>query len=187
MIDRKELYEPNSINVEQRFSPLIQLNVTWQSALRTQISFDRSKTSSLALSSRTVTERTSQGLSTSINYTFKNVTIPLFPKIKNNITLTVNGGYADDTESKYTLSSDIDEVLSDVDFVPDVSQYDYTDPFVTGQNRINGSVVIGYRFSQTVTSNFEYTYTKVNPKSSAYFPRTNHEIRFNFKISIQSR
>ncbi|WP_428234743.1 cell surface protein SprA [Gracilimonas sp.] len=187
VIDRKELYEPNSINVEQRFSPLIQLNVTWESDLRTQVSFDQSKTSSLALSSRTVTERTSKGLSTSINYTFKNLTIPFFPKIKNNVTLTINGGFADDTESKYTLSSDIDEVLSDVNFVPDVSQYDYTDPFVTGQQRINGSVVIGYRFSQTVTSNFEYTYTKVNPKSSAYFPRTNHEIRFNFKISIQSR
>ena len=187
VIDQRDLYEPNSINVEQRFSPLLQLNITWQSDLRTQFSFDRSKTTSLALSSRTVTERTSQGLTSSVNYTFKNVTIPFLPKIKNNITVSLNGGFADDTERKFYLNQDVDEVLSDPNFVPEVNQYDFTDPFVTGQNRINGSLVIGYRFSQTVTSNFEYTFTKVTPKSSAFPPRTNHEIRFNFKISIQSR
>ena len=187
VIDQKDLYEPNSINVERRFSPLIQLNVTWESDLRTQISFDQSKTSSLALSSRTVTERESKGLSTTINYTFKNVTIPIFPKIKNNITVAINGGFANDTEKKFYLSSDVDDVLSDDDLILEVNQYDFTDPFLEGQNRINGSLVIGYRFSQTVTSNFEYTLTKVTPKSSAFPPRTNHEIRFNFKIAIQSR
>ncbi|HBX67313.1 MAG TPA: hypothetical protein DEG32_14565, partial [Balneolaceae bacterium] len=97
------------------------------------------------------------------------------------------GGFADDTEKKFYLNQDVDEVLSDTDLIPEVNQYDFTDPFVTGQNRINGSLVFGYRFSQTVTSNFEYTLTKVTPKSSAFPPRTNHEIRFNFKIAIQSR
>jgi len=187
VIDRKELYEPNSINVERRFSPLIQLNVTWESDLRTQVSFDKSNTTSLALSSRTVTERGSKGLSATVNYTFKNVRIPIFPKIKNNITVAINGGFADDTEKKFYLNQDVDEVLSDTELITEVNQYDFTDPFVTGQNRINGSLVFGYRFSQTVTSNFEYTLTKVTPKSSAFPPRTNHEIRFNFKIAIQSR
>ncbi len=187
VIDNKELYEPTSINVEQRFSPLVQLNVTWQSELRTQLGFDRSRTTSLALSSRTITERTSQGLKASINYTFKKVTIPFLPNIKNNIDLSINGSYADDTEKKFYLNQDIDEVLSDPDLIEEPSQYDFTEPFVTGQNRINASLVIGYRFSQTVTSNFEYTFTKVEPKSSAFPPRTNHDIRFNFRIAIQSR
>ncbi|MEX2477249.1 MAG: cell surface protein SprA [Gracilimonas sp.] len=187
VIDVKGEYEPTSINVEQRFSPLMQLNITWESDLRTQIGYDRSKTNSLALSSRTVTERLSKGLTASINYTFRGITLPFFPRIKNNIDVTINGGYADDTEQKFYLNQDIEQALSVVDPVTDVSQYDFTDPFITGQNRINASVVFGYRFSQTVTSNFEYTFTKVEPKSSAFPPRTNHDIRFNFRIAIQSR
>lgn len=187
VIDVKRDFEPTSINVEQRFSPLIQLNVTWLSNLRTQISFDRSKTNSLALSSRTVTERLSQGLTTSINYTFRGITIPFLPRIQNNIDVTINGGFADDKEQKFYLNQDIEQALSVIDPDPNVDQYDFTDPFITGQNRINASLVLGYRFSQTVTSNFEYTFTKVEPKSSAFPPRTNHDIRFNFRIAIQSR
>ncbi|MAO64442.1 MAG: cell surface protein SprA [Balneola sp.] len=187
LIDNKDLYEPASINVEQRFSPLVQLNVTWESNLRTQISMDRSRTTSLALSSSTVTERTSQGLNTTINYTFRNLTIPFFPKIKNNVDLSISGGVADDTEEKFYLNQDIDEALSSENLIFQADQYDYNEPFVTGQTRINGSLNIGYRFSQTVTSNFEYTFTNVSPKSSAFPPRTNHEIRFNFRIAIQSR
>lgn len=188
IIDYKDEFEPASINVERRFSPLIQLNVTWASALRTQIGIDRSKTSSLALSSRTVMERTSQGIKASINYTFRKVRIPFFPKITNNIDLTLNAGIADDTEEKFYLNQDIENVLRmGPELIPDPDQYDFTDPFTTGQKRISGSIVLGYRFSQTVTSNFEYTFSKVNPKSSAYPPRTNHDIRFNFRIAIQSR
>ncbi|MDR9416021.1 MAG: cell surface protein SprA [Gracilimonas sp.] len=185
-IDDKDLYEPSSINVEQRFSPLVQLNITWQSNLRTQISTDRSKTTSLALSSKTVTERTSQGVNATINYTFRNLTIPFFPEIKNNVDLSISGGIADDSEKKFNLNTDLDEALTG-DVIPDVNQYDFTEPFETGQTRINASLNLGYRFSQTVTSNFEYTFTNVSPKSSAFYPRTNHEIRFNFRIAIQSR
>lgn len=190
VIDVKDRIEPASINVEQRFSPLLQLNITWESNLRTQISYEKSNTNSLALSSRTVTERESKGLTTSINYTFRGITLPFFPRIQNNIDVTINGSLADDTERKFYLSQDIGEALSgdgSGEFVRDVKQYEITDPFVTGQTRINASLVLGYRFSQTVSSNFEYTFTKVEPKSSAFPPRTNHDIRFSFRIAIQSR
>ncbi len=124
-----------------------------------------------------------------INYTFRNVTIPFFPKIKNNIDVTINGGIADDLEEKFYLSQDINNVLSTPpsELITDVNQYDYDRPDIDGQYRLNASVVIGYRFSQTVYSNFEYTYRKIEPKTSGIPPSTNHDIRFNFRIAIQSR
>lgn len=188
IIDFKDRFEPNSINVEQRFAPLIQLNITWASALRTQIGIDRSKVSGLALSSRTVSEKTTQGVKMSVNYSFRNVRIPFFPKIKNNIDLTLNGGIADDTDLKYYLNKDIETILSSgTDLIPDANQYDFNSPILTGQKRLTGSIVLGYRFSQTVTSNFEYTFSHIEPKSSGYMKRTNHDIRFNFRIAILSR
>lgn len=187
VIDDKGQYEPSSVNVDQRFSPLLQLNITWESDLRTQIGVEKSKTSSLALSSRTVSERNSKGMNVSVNYTFRNVTIPFFPKIKNNIDVTINGGLADDLEEKFYLSQDINKVLNSTDLITEVNQYDYDTPDINGQYRLNASLVLGYRFSQTVTSNFEYTFRKIEPKTSGIPPSTNHDIRFNFRIAIQSR
>lgn len=189
LYDNKGQYEPTSVNVDQRFDPLIQLNVTWESDLRTQISYKQTRTSSLALSSRTVSERTSKGLNMAINYTFRNITIPFLPKIKNNIDVTINGGIADDLEEKFYLSQDINNVLSTPpsELITEVSQYDYDQPDINGQYRMNASIVLGYRFSQTVTSNFEYTFRKIEPKTSGIPPTSNHDIRFNFRIAIQSR
>lgn len=193
VIEFKEDYEPSSINVEQRFSPLAQINITWKSGLRTQIGYEKSRLSSLALSSRTVTERTSQGFKGSVNYTFQNITLPFLSRLTNNIDLTLTGSLADDSDKKYTLNSHIDGVLSEnapSELITDVNAYNYEDygkPNDVGQKRINATLTLGYRLSQTVTSNFEYTFTNVEPKSSGYPPRTNHEIRFNFRINIRSR
>ena len=69
----------------------------------------------------------------------------------------------------------------------DVDAYDFDPQNETGQKRYNGSLVIGYRISSTINSNFEYTYNRVIPKGSSIPPRTNQEIRFNIRIAIQSR
>ena len=55
----------------------------------------------------------------------------------------------------------------------------------TGQRRINGSFTLGYKISSTVSSNFEYTYSRI--ESNNIPTRTNHDIRFNFRIAIRSR
>ncbi|WP_246075093.1 cell surface protein SprA [Gracilimonas mengyeensis] len=187
--DYKDRYEPSTINVERNFSPLLQLNITWQSSLRTQIGFDRSKITSLAMSSKKVTESTTQGINVSINYAFKNLKIPFFPEIRNNIDVTLTGGLADDKDETFDLSRDLSDALSgDPDnIITDPNQYEINKPQITGQKRLNASLVLGYRFSQTVSSNFEYKYTQIDPRSSGYFARRNHEIRFNFRIAIQSR
>lgn len=145
------------------------------------------------MSSRTVTERISKGFKGSINYTFQNITLPFLSKLTNNVAVTITGSLADDSDKKYTLSNHIEGVLSESvpgELITDVDAYNYEDygsPDDYGQKRINATLTLGYRLSETVTSNFEYTYTNVEPKSSGYPPRTNHEIRFNFRINIRSR
>lgn len=83
--DVRELYEPSAIRAEQRFSPLLDLNITWNSNVKTQFGYDRSTITSFAVNSKRVTEQLDQGFDFSMNYTFKNVRIKLFPNIKNNI------------------------------------------------------------------------------------------------------
>ncbi|MGF1670931.1 MAG: cell surface protein SprA [Balneolaceae bacterium] len=188
VLDVRSEIEPNSINIEQSFSPLIQLNITWDNNIRTQIGYESSKLTSLALSNSQVTERTSNGLRFQFAYTIRNFRMPLFRRSSNNLDITLSGNLIDDTEQRFLLDADIDRALSqDFDFIPeDLDQFGFNPRPPTGQSRFNGSLSLGYRFSSTVQSNFEYSFTKVNPKSSRTFERTTHDVRFNIRINIRS-
>lgn len=179
-------FEPTTINIEKTFAPLIGLNVTWDSNLRTNFQFDHSKLTSLALSNATVIERLSRGLKLTVIYTIRDFKIPLFPRINNAVDFTLNSSYIEDTETKYVLGSDLDDALSQSPDSQDPDDFDFDPGITLGQVRINGSAIIGYQFSQTIKANFEYVYNRLIPKSTAVFPRTEHDLRFNIIVSIRS-
>ena len=178
-------YEPTTINIEKTFAPLVGLNITWQSDLRTNFQFDYSKLTSLSLSNATVIERLSRGLRFTLIYTIRDFKIPFFPRITNAVDFTLNTSYIEDTETKYVLGSDLDGALENPD-AGTADELDFSPNFRGGQARINGSAIIGYQFSQVIKANFEYTYNRLIPKSTAVFARTDHDIRFNIVVSIRS-
>jgi len=186
--DERDRFEPASVTVDQRFSPLIQLNITWKSALKTDFGLESSKLTTFSLSSKTISERKSRGFKLNLNYTFRKVRIPLFPGIKNNIDLSLSGNYSDDTDRSFILENDLINAFNKFsENGTDVNAYDFNPQNETGQQRYNASLVIGYRISSSINSNFEYTYNRVIPKGSTIPPRTNQEIRFNIRIAIRSR
>ena len=186
--NRRPEYEPKTINVEKRFSPLIGLNITWQSNLRTNIQYEYSTVTSLALSNSTIIERMSKGVKMTFNYTVRGFKLPFFPRIDNAVDFTLNGSYIEDVEKKFQLDSDLDQALTagpdQID--KDAGSAEYSSTITGGQARINGSAVVGYQFSQTVQANFEYNYSKLVPKTSGVYGRTDHDIRFNIVVSIRS-
>lgn len=186
--NRRPEYEPNSINIEKKFSPLLGLNITWQSNLRTDIQYEYSKVTSLALSNSTVIERLSKGLKMTFAYTIRNFKIPFFPRLDNAVDITLNGNYIEDVEEKFQLDSDLGEALSAPpdQLNRDPDDADYSGTITGGQARINGSAVVGYQFSQTIQANFEYNYSRLVPKTSGIYGRTDHDIRFNIVVSIRS-
>lgn len=188
LINNRPEHEPTSINLEKKFSPLVGLNLTWESNIRTQLEYEYSKMTSLALSNSTVTDQLSRGLKFSFSYTIRGFKLPFFKKIKNAVDFTVNSSYIEDTEHKYVLSSDLENALtqgpSQID--KNVNKYDFTPRPPTGQSRVKASAIIGYQFSQTIKANFEYSFNKLIPKSSGVFARTDHDIKFNIIVSIRS-
>jgi cell surface protein SprA len=186
--DERPEFEPTSINIEKRFSPLAQLNITWGNNLRTQIGYEYSKLTSLALSNINVTERTSKGLTMSMTYTIRNFRVPFFRQLSNNLDITLNGNYIEDSEQRFLLDADIDRALSDSHDVieKDPSIYSISPRPPSGQTRINMSTILGYRFSNTLQANFEYAFSRILPKSTRSFERTTHDIRFNIRINIRS-
>src|SRR5699024_9480205 len=99
-------------------------------------------------------------------YTLHNFKIPFFPRINNAIDLTINASYNQDIEQKYVLSSDLDNALQGFGGLADVSDINFTSSFTSGQDRIRGSAILGYHFSQAVKATFEYNYLHLIPKST---------------------
>jgi len=188
VIDNRPEFEPTSITIEKNFDPLVGVNITWLSNLRTSVQYNWSQISSLALSNTIVTERLSKGVKFSINYTIRDFKIPLFPRIRNAVDFTINGSIIEDLEKKFVLNSDLSNALQgDSDtIVKDPDLYSFSESFRGGQTRFNGSAVVGYQFSQMIKANLEYSYRRLIPKSSGVFERTDHNILFNIVVSIRS-
>ncbi|MFU8811887.1 MAG: cell surface protein SprA [Balneolaceae bacterium] len=186
--DVRPEFEPNTLNIEQRFSPLVQLNVTWENNLRTQIGYESSQVTSLSLSNVQVTERTSNGFTFSIAYTIRNFNMPFVGRLNNNLDISISGNIIDDREERFLLDGDLSNALSTDagQIVRDPSLFNINEPRVSGQSRLNTSFVVGYRFSSTVQANFDYTYSQIDPKSTRTFRRSTHDIRFNIRINIRS-
>lgn len=184
--NRRPAYEPTTINIEKTFAPLIGLNITWRSDLRTNFQFDYSKLTSLSLSNATVIERLSRGVRFTLIYTLRDFKIPFFPRITNAVDLTINTSYIEDTETKYVLGYDLDEALEVSPLEENEEVLGLSPNFTGGQARINGSAIIGYQFSQVLQANFEYTFNRLIPRSTAVFARTDHDFLFNVVVSIRS-
>lgn len=186
--DMRPEFEPSTVNIEKRFSPLIQLNITWNNGLRSQLGYETSNITSLSLANSQVIERVSKGLRASLAYTIRNFRIPFVQRTASNVDLTFNGSLIEDTEQRFLLDANLDAALQEsagtIDRDPDA--YSFTPGAVNGQSRINASAVVGYRFSNTIQANFEYAFSQILPKSTRTFKRSTHDIRFSIRINIRS-
>nr|WP_255727742.1 cell surface protein SprA [Rhodohalobacter sulfatireducens] len=186
--DERPEFEPTTVNIEKRFSPLVQLNITWDNGLRSQLGYETSNITSLSLANSQVIERISKGLRVSLAYTIRNFRIPFIRRTASNVDLTFNGSLIEDTEQRFLLDANLDAALQESAGIIDrnPNKYSFTPGAVNGQSRINASAVVGYRFSNTVQANFEYAFSQILPKSTRTFKRTTHDIRFSIRINIRS-
>ena len=99
--------------------------------------------------------------------------------------MSLRGSYKNDTELSYKLDSDIGTALANENGpITNINDIELSSR-ETGQQRINGSLSLGYKISSSISSNFEYTYSRI--ESNNIPTRTNHDIRFNVRIAISSR
>jgi hypothetical protein len=141
------------------------------------------------LSNTQVTERESKGLRLTLAYTLRNFKLPFIRRTTNNVDITLNGSFIEDTDTRLRLDADIDRALqsgNSDNINRNPSSYSFTPGRTGGQSRINTSAIIGYRFSSTVQANVEYAFSNIIPKSSGTFRRTTHDIRFNIRINLRS-
>lgn len=121
-----------------------------------------------------------------LNYAIRGFKLPFLTRFNNNINLSANASYTEDVDRRFELGNDIAQSLSESGgvFDPQQALTQIIKIPETGQARITGAASLGYSFSSRLTASAEYAYTKIIPRSTNTFERTNHDIRVNIRVSI---
>lgn len=189
IFDERAEYQPNSINVEQSFNPLVGMQLTWRSGLSTDLQYASAKLTSFSLSNTNVVEKNTNSLRLTLRYSKRGFTLPFFKRLQNTLDLNLSMSYSADETLTYRLNQDIEDALVASGGQPELRRanlYSPNDPNERGDVRIEITPLIGYQFSQSVKANFEYRYSQLIPKSTGVYPRTTQDIRFNVIVSIRS-
>ncbi|TNE72929.1 cell surface protein SprA [bacterium] len=186
---KAQSYEPTTVNIDQKFIPMVALNLTWKNNVSTRLQYDYSKIVSFSTSSSTMNESSSQGFKFTGSWSKRGFRLPFFRKLRNTLDLSLSAGYYDDTKQRRILLDYFVYGLENGINSTNAGDYEYVDNSegtITGDSRINFSSIIGYQFSSMVKANFEYTYNHTIPKSTQSFERVTQNIKFNIIVSIRS-
>ena len=164
------VYDLNMITISEQFSPLINIDMTWQNSLITKFAIRQTRNISMSYANNQITEMSSNELIIGTGYRFKQV--PLKLKL---------GG------SNKTFKSDINIKL---DFsirknktvlrklIEDINQISQ------GQSIMSINFSVDYQFSRSLTFRAFYDQVVNNPFVSSQFPSSNINAGISLRFSL---
>ena len=175
-------FEPQSVQIQEQFQPLVGVDVTWPFGLQTSLEWNRRITT--ALRGTNVVERTTGEVSGRLSYSKRGLTIPFFQRIENRIQFSLTLTRSVNNDREFLLNEALRQARANPDaFGPDQAlQGDNVNP-VSETSRLTLTPKITYSVSNRVTADFRLEYEKFNGdnRQPSY---TNVNGGFNVSVSI---
>jgi len=175
-------FEPQSVQVQERFQPLIGVDVTWPFGLQTSAEWNRRTTT--ALRGTNIVERKTGELSGRISYSKRGMTLPFFAQIDNRVQISVTVTRSVNDEREYLLSEALQQAQQNPNsFDPSqATEGDNVSP-LSQTTLLKVVPEISYSVSNRVTARFLLEYEKFDGdnRRPSY---TNVNGSFNLSVSI---
>jgi cell surface protein SprA len=175
-------FEPQSVQIQERFQPLIGVDVTWPFGLQTSVEWNRRTTT--ALRGTNVVERKTGEVSGRISYSKRGMTIPFFAQIDNRVQVSMTLTRTVNDEREYLLSEALQQAQANPNsFSPSQAlKGDNVSP-LSQTSLLKVVPEISYSVSNRVTAQFQLEYEKFNGdnRRPSY---TNVNGSFNLSVSI---
>ncbi|MFB6247215.1 MAG: cell surface protein SprA [Salinibacter sp.] len=175
-------FEPQSVQIQEQFQPLIGVDITWPFGLQTSLEWNRRVTT--ALRGTNVVERQTGELSGRLSYSKRGLTIPFFQRIENRIQFSLTLTRTVNNDREFLLNEALRQARANPDsFRPDQAlQGDNVNP-VSETSRLTLTPKISYSVSNRVTADFRLEYERFNGDNRQ--PSfTNINGGFNVSVSI---
>lgn len=175
-------FEPQSVQIQERFQPVIGVDVTWPFGLQT--SFEWNQRTTTALRGTNVVERETEELSGRLSYSTRGLTIPFFTRVDNRLQFSLTFTRAINDEREFLVGKALQQAQDDPDsFDPSRAQEGDNLNLLTQTTRLTFTPKISYSVSNNVTANLQVEYEKFDGdnKQPSF---TNVNGRFNLSVSI---
>ncbi|MDX1438359.1 MAG: cell surface protein SprA [Rubricoccaceae bacterium] len=171
--------EPGTALVNQRFQPLIGVNVTWKGGLQTDFGWSQSNTYALSTATASLTEGSTDELSLRLTYSKRGLRLPFFGRrqLNNNLRFTLTLSRSDSRDFSRFLRNDLEDLLSGSDL---------TEPQVVGSTRFTAEPRLSYALSNQVNMDVFVRYETVESEGSQIPSTSLINGGFNFRVSFSN-
>jgi cell surface protein SprA len=166
--------EPNSVNVTERFQPLVGLTVGWKGGLQTTVTYNRSALLQLQPTQTQVTEKGTEDVRVDVSWTKQGLRLLGLRRLNNNFRFTLTGVVSDEASTTRPFRDDVIAFLT-----PDVEA---PVPAVRSQQRLQLSPRISYTISNQVTADVFVRYERLLTEGTSAFPSRSFDGGVNLRI-----
>ncbi|WP_228350288.1 cell surface protein SprA [Rhodocaloribacter litoris] len=183
------LTEAGTIRINERFQPLIGLDISWKGRIQTNIAFNTSNAFSLSTSNFEVSQNETRELSVTASFQKTGLKIPLLggKRLNNRISFSLTVSRSQTSNQRFLLRRAlIDAATRGSEFVLEDALKDPNVSLITDHTRLVISPQISYQFSNRVSANFTLRYEQFDSKDSRQPSATNIQGNFNIRVNIQN-
>jgi len=181
-------YEVSAVRINERYQPLIGLDITWKNRLQTNLSWSKSRSYSLSTNNEINASVTGE-LTLNLNYQVQGLRIPFLPiqRLNNRVGMSLSVSRATTDERRYSLFRALQAAANDPEaFNPkDALSPDYA-PRLTSWTRTTIAPQISYQFSNRVSAAFQLRYERFESADSRIPSSTTMQGGFNVRVSISN-
>lgn len=165
-------YNYQTVTIRESFSPLLNIDMTWNNSLITKVEFIRDRTLSLSLTNAQVTEVRANEYVVGLGYTFKQVPLPFTLKSKRNkiqSDLTTRGDFS--IRDNYTVLRKLDT-------------QNRPNEATSGQRILSLKLTANYKLSNKLTIQMYFDRLLTTPRISTSYPTATTDFGFSVRFTL---
>lgn len=180
--------QAGALRINERFQPLLGLDITWKGRIQTNFAWNRSNTYSLSTANAEVSENNTNEFSMTFSYQRQGLRLPFMRKALNNrISFSLTLSRAQNEDLRYLLKRALQTAAVDVEaYNPQNALEGDNVSILTASTRLSVNPQITYQFSNKVSANFFVKYDQLESEDSRLPSTTNINGGFNIRVSIQN-
>lgn len=179
--------EAGAVNINERFAPLVGLDVRWRNQLTTNVQFNRSNTYSLSAANFDVSHRSTEEISVTAAWQRQGLKLPFMrERLNNRVTFNLNVARSVNDDRRYLLRRALEASIVQGLPASEVTRAGDYVSVLTSTSRLTITPSIGYQFSNTVSGTFSLRYEKFDSADNRTPSFVNINGAFNIRVSITS-
>ncbi|PIQ63721.1 MAG: cell surface protein SprA [Bacteroidetes bacterium CG12_big_fil_rev_8_21_14_0_65_60_17] len=185
---RIEPFQAGNIRVNERFSPMVGLDLSWKRQIQTTINWNKSNAFSLSTANFEVSESRTNEVSMTFGYQKTGLKLPFMSgkRLENRLSFNLTLSRSNTSDERLRLRRALEQALGDPDFVPSDALQGDNISLVTAHTRTSVTPKLAYQFSNRVSADFTLKYEKFDSEDSRQPSSVNINGAFNIRVSISN-